>query len=282
MRDFGGKVVVITGAASGIGQALAVAMAGEGAELALVDTNGPGLQETARRVDRSSPRVTLHTVDVSDRTAMQHLADVVEHRHGGADVVINNAGVGCVATLEDTTYEDLQWVLAVDLWGVIHGVKAFLPLLRRRPAGHIVNVASLAAFAPFPTQGAYNIAKFGVDALSQTLMSELRGSSITVSCVYPGGVSTGIAQRARHGTGLDAAAFDRRALTTPTRAAQTILRGIKADKETILVGFDARLAAAARRMAPGITRHAITWGWRRITAPRQAPVSTHRQPLWPQ
>lgn len=265
MKDLSGKVVVLTGAASGIGRALAVALAGEGAQLALVDIDEPGLQETAHRVGASSPHVTVHVVDVSDRTGMEQLAAAVEEQHGGADMVINNAGVGCVATLEDTSYEDLQYVLGVDLWGVIHGVKAFLPLLRRRPTGHIVNVASLAAFAPLPTQGAYNIAKFGVDALSQTLMCELRGSAINVSCVYPGGVSSGIAERTRHGTGDDAALFDRRALTSPAQAAQAILRGVKADKETILVGLDARVASATRKVAPRLTRRAITWGWRRMT-----------------
>jgi NAD(P)-dependent dehydrogenase (short-subunit alcohol dehydrogenase family) len=124
---------------------------------------------------------STHLVDVSNQTAVEQFAAEVEGMHGGADIIINNAGVACMAAIEDATYEDFAWVLNVNLWGTIHGVKAFMPLLRRRSAGHIVNIASINAYVPFPSSGPYNISKFGVDALSQTLMQELRGSTISVS-----------------------------------------------------------------------------------------------------
>jgi NAD(P)-dependent dehydrogenase (short-subunit alcohol dehydrogenase family) len=137
--------------------------------------------------------------------------------HGGADIIINNAGVACMAAIEDATYEDFAWVLNVNLWGTIHGVKAFMPLLRRRPAGHIVNIASINAYVPFPSSGPYNISKFGADALSQTLMQELRGSTISVGCVYLGVTKTNIARHSLYATEADATDFEARAQLAPER-----------------------------------------------------------------
>ncbi|NOY55555.1 MAG: SDR family NAD(P)-dependent oxidoreductase [Actinobacteria bacterium] len=262
MKDFSGKVVALTGAASGIGRALAVRLGEEGADLALGDVDEAGLNETAKLVDRS-PKVTTHVVDVGDRHAVEAFALAVERRHGGVDVIVNNAGVGCVATVEDATYEDFDWVIGVNLWGVIHGVKAFLPLLRKRPEAHIVNVASVNSFLPFPTSGPYNISKSGVEALSETLMEELSDTNVSVSCVYPGGVKTNISRNARHTSDEENVEFERRAMATPDQAARRIIRGIKKDRKRIVVGVDAKLMVIARRLSPLGTLRLVTWGWRR-------------------
>jgi NAD(P)-dependent dehydrogenase (short-subunit alcohol dehydrogenase family) len=262
MRDLSAKVVALTGAASGIGRALAVRLADEGAELALGDVDEAGLRRTAELAGRS-PRVTTHVVNVSDRVAVERYAQAAHEQHGRVDAIINNAGVGCVATVEDATYDDFDWVLGVDLWGVIHGVKAFLPLLRKRPEAWIVNVGSVNSFLPFPTSAPYNIAKFGVEALSETLMMELSGTAIGVSCVYPGGIKTDIARRARHTTEADVAGFERRALTTADEAARLIIRGVKRGRKRIMVGPGVRLLALGRRLFPLTMLRLVTAGWRR-------------------
>lgn len=165
MQDLSGKVVALTGAASGIGRALAVGLASEGAHLALGDIDAEGLRTTAGMCGHG-PTVTTHVVDVADRSAVEAFARAVVRDHGGVDLLVNNAGIGCVATVEQSTHDDFARVLGVNLWGVIHGVQVFLPLLRQRPEAQIVNVASVNSFVPFPTSGPYNISKFGVDALS--------------------------------------------------------------------------------------------------------------------
>lgn len=147
MRHLSGKVAVITGAASGIGRALAVRLAAQGVELALADIDADGLDRAAR-VAVGSPRVTVRTVDVADRAAVELFARAVDQRHGGVDILVNNAGVGCVATVEQVSYADIEWVLGVDLWGVIHGVKVFLPLLRRRAAASRSRVCIRVGCAP--------------------------------------------------------------------------------------------------------------------------------------
>ncbi|MBN1171788.1 MAG: SDR family oxidoreductase [Micromonosporaceae bacterium] len=267
MRDYSGKVVVLTGAASGIGRALAIGLASEGAHLALCDVDAEGLRVTAGACGRS-PHVTTSVVDVADWAAVQAFAQAVERDHGGVDMLINNAGISCVATIEQTTHDDFARVLGVNLWGVIHGIQAFLPLLRQRPEGQIVNVASLNSFVPFPTSGPYNVSKFGVDALTQTLMAELSGTAITVSCVYPGGVKTNIARNARYVTDSDAAGFEHRARISSEQAARRIIRGVKRGRQRIIVGADARILAFAGRLAPQSTLRLVTWGWRRIERSR--------------
>lgn len=262
MKDLAGKVAVVTGAGSGIGRALAVRLADEGARLALVDVDADGLRRTAEAAARS-PRVTTHIVDVSDRPAVEALVADVVAEHGVVDVVVANAGVACMATVEDSSYDDFEWVLGVNLWGVIHVVKAFVPLLRSRPAAHVVTIASVAAFVPFPTGSAYSTAKWGVAGFSQTLAMELAGTNVAVSCVYPGGVRTAIARSARHATADDAREFERRAMTSPDGAARVIVRGIRRGRERILVGADARVLSFAHRVAPQGSQRLVGWVWRR-------------------
>ena len=168
----------MTGAAAGIGRALATTLAGEGCDLALSDVDEVNLEETARRVREIGRAVSTHVVDVADRDAVFRWASDVASEHGGVDVLINNAGVAVLATIEEVDYDDFEWVVGVNVWGVVHGVKAFLPLLRQRPEGHIVNISSINGMLPFPRNGPYNLSKFAVAGFTETLVQELRGTGI--------------------------------------------------------------------------------------------------------
>lgn len=258
MKRFKGRVAVITGAASGIGRALAHKLAGEGAHLALADVNEVGLSETVRGLP-SSVRATTYRVDVASREAVYDFADQVRVDHGGAHIVFNNAGVSVGQTVEDTSYEDFEWLMGINFWGVVHGTKAFLPQLRLADQGHICNISSTAGLMAFPVQSAYCASKFAVRGFTESLRQELSGSSVGVSCVHPGGVRTAIVKNARlydtqfrGGTkAADAAAmFDKMARTTPEKAAETILGGIKKGKQRILVGPDAHALDVLGRLMP--------------------------------
>jgi len=241
--------VVITGAASGIGRALALVAFKRGARVAVSDVNEAGLAETVALV-AGGTRITSHLIDVRDRQAMERYAAEVEEHHGGADVIINNAGAAARATIEHMSYEDFAFVIDVNLWGVVHGVKAFMPLLRKRPAGHIVNISSINAMVPFAKNGPYNAAKYAVLGLSETLTQELAGSSIRVTCVHPGGIRTNIARSARGVTQAEADLFARVAKTSPATAAEVILRGVERNQRQVFVGMDARLMGLAKRLLP--------------------------------
>ena len=256
MRDFRDRVVVITGAASGIGRALACALAKAGARLVLADVDGAGLAETARLA--GAVDCMTETVDVADRGAVERFAQNVRLRYGVAHVVINNAGVAVSQTLADTRYEDFQWIMGINFWGVVHGTQAFLPLLRAADEAVIVNVSSVFGLIAFPTQGAYNASKFAVRGFTEALRHECDGTRIRAVCVHPGGIRTNILKNARfysdafgqsdHARSM--AEFERLARTTPERAAQTILDGIRRKKLRILIGADAYLIDWVQRLLP--------------------------------
>ncbi len=252
MTSLKGKVVAVTGAASGIGRALAVELCARGAHVAISDLNEGGLRETAALLG-SQTKVTTHLVDVRDRQAVERYAADVEAKHGGADVIINNAGVAVRATIEDISYEDFAFVMDVNMWGVVYGTKAFLPLLRKRPEGHVVNISSINAMVPFAKNGPYNMSKYAVLGLSETLMQELRGSSVHVTCVHPGGIQTNIARSARGVSASEAAMFDRVAMTSPEKAAKVILGAVSRNKSRVYVGADAKMMATAKRLLPDWT-----------------------------
>jgi NAD(P)-dependent dehydrogenase (short-subunit alcohol dehydrogenase family) len=244
------KVVAITGAASGIGRALAQRLAAKGASLAISDVNEAGLRETAALLGAVDGNVSTHVVDVRRREAVYRYADEVERQHGGADIVINNAGLTVRASIEEISYEDFELVIAVNMWGVIYGTKAFLPLLRKRPEGHIVNISSINAMVPFIKNGPYNISKYAVLGLSETLIQELQGQPIHVTCVHPGGIRTNIVRNSKGTNEGDAVMFDKIARTTPEKAAEAIVAGIEKNKEQVFVGMDAKAMATAKRIAP--------------------------------
>jgi short-subunit dehydrogenase len=250
------KVVAVTGASSGIGRALAIELVSRGAHVALSDVNDEGLAETARLVKGAS-RVSVHRVDVRDRAAVERYAAEVEVQHGGADVIVNNAGIAVRATIEAMSLEAFQSVIDVNFWGVVYGTKAFFPLLRRRPEGHIVNISSINAMVPFAKNGPYNASKYAVLGFSETLMQELRGEPIRVTCVHPGGIRTNIARSGAGFSQRHADAFDRIAMTSARTAARAILAGVEKNRERVYVGVDAKLMAAAKRVIPNTTVRAF-------------------------
>jgi NAD(P)-dependent dehydrogenase (short-subunit alcohol dehydrogenase family) len=249
MKTLDGKVVVITGAGSGIGRALARQAAAAGAELALSDWDEVGLMETAALVQTRSGR-TLRTdkLDVTDQAAMAGYAASVRGDLGRVDAVINNAGVALHGDVEEMDYAQLRWIMDIDFWGVVHGTKEFLPHLVDSGDGHLVNISSLFGLLGMPGQSAYNAAKFAVRGFTEALRLEMLANRrpVTVSCVHPGGIRTAIARNARTTASHDQAAvahfFDSRlARTSADSAARTILDGMLAGKARILVGGDAKL-----------------------------------------
>ena len=243
-----GKVVVITGAASGIGRALALDAADRGALLALSDVDAPGLQQTADLVEElTGTRPRTDKLDVRDRTAWKEYAAAVVAELGGVNVVINNAGVALTGDVTDLDYEPIDFVMDVDFWGVVHGTKEFLPHLIASGDGHVVNISSLFGIMAVPGQSAYNAAKFGVRGFTEALRQEMRlaGHPVQVTCVHPGGIKTAIARNAQ-AVGVDqvshAQFFDQHlAKTSAEKAAQVILDAMLAGKARVLVGTDAKV-----------------------------------------
>jgi butyryl-CoA dehydrogenase len=274
VKRFDGRVAAITGAASGIGRALAVDLAGRGAHLALTDVDEAGMRVTAATCEGRGVKVTTHVVDVADRGAVFDWADVAVADHGAVHLVVNNAGVALVAPVETMAYDDLEWLMGVNFWGVVHGTKAFLPHLTAAGEGHIVNVSSVFGLISIPSQSAYNAAKFAVRGFTDALRMELEitGSPVSCTTVHPGGIKTEIARRARidpGATGLlgaraDAAGteFDRALRTTPESAARQILAAVERDRRRVLVGPDARFVDLVARLPAGLYQRALVAGAR--------------------
>ena len=247
------RVAVVTGAGSGIGQALAWRLAGHGFAVAVSDVDATGLQATVGRL-RPYGAVLDAVVDVRDRAAVLAHADAVEDRFGRVDLVVNNAGVALHAAVLEQSHEDLRWILDVDFFGVVHGTEAFLPRLVAGGRGHLVNVSSVFGLIGVPKQSAYNAAKFAVRGYTEAIQAELAlsGTAVTAHCVVPGGVRTAIARHARVGASEDAehaaAVFDRISRTSPDAAARAIIRGVRRGRARILVGADAHLIDGFQRV----------------------------------
>lgn len=250
-------VAVVTGAASGIGRALAVRLASEGAQLAICDVNEAGLNETARLAAKPGVNITTHIADVADRERVAQFVEEVIREHGRAHLVINNAGVALGGTVEQLSIEDIEWLMSINFWGVVYGTKLFLPVLRQQPRAHLVNISSVFGLIGPPGHSAYAASKFAVRGFTEVLRHELAGSSITVSCVHPGGIRTNIARNAKAGAGADESVvgkegefFDKVAKTLPETAADRIVRGVLRDEEKILIGSDAWMIDKVQRLLP--------------------------------
>ena len=255
MNSFQDKVAVITGAGSGLGRALAIQLNQAGAHLALCDLNMAGLEETRTLVTDQSLKTTLHGVDVSNREQMQLFAGEVITQHGKVDILINNAGISLTPKFfEDITEEQFEKVLSINLYGVYHGVRAFLPHLKDRPEAAIVNMPSLAGLVGLPTYSVYAMSKFAVRALSESLQSELSKTNISVTVVFPGGVKTNIIRNApdlpEDNREAAHSSFTKTALLSPNDAAQNILRAVQRRKKRIILGADAKIFFAIRSLFP--------------------------------
>ena len=265
MRPLRGAVAAITGAASGIGRALAVRLAQEGMALALADCDAQGLEDTVRQIypeaegrRESDPLVTTHVVDVASEAAVETCAEDVAARHRRVALLINNAGVALHGDFEEVSQADFEWLMGINFWGTVYGVRHFLPLLRRETQAHIVNVSSVFGLMAYPGQAAYCSSKFAVRGFTEALRHELAETAVRVSCVHPGGVRTRIAEHARLGSKArpELAAehrekFLRLAATSPEAAAARIVQGILEDEPRIRVGADAMQIDRIVRLLPG-------------------------------
>lgn len=257
MKQLIGKVAAITGAASGIGRMLALEFANEKCHLALSDIDQAGLEETKRLVGKRV-NVSTHLVDVARKDQVEAFAREAAEHHGGVDIIINNAGVSLGDFLETVPMEDFRWLMDINFWGVVYGTMAFLPYLRKRPEGHIVNISSINGIIPNPNNGPYCAAKFAVKGYTETLYQELQGSPIRVSCVHPGGIKTNIARNAKVNRTLSDISREKAVdiydkelfITTAEDAARIIVNGIKRNERRIMVGNDAKIIDLLTRFFP--------------------------------
>jgi butyryl-CoA dehydrogenase len=280
MKNFRGRVAAVTGAASGIGRALARELAARGAHLALADIDSDGLAETVMLCQgavsgSTGTKISSQRLDVADRGAVYAWADRVAADHGRVSLIVNNAGVGLGASVEAMSYEDFEWLMSINFWGVVYGTKAFLPHLKAAGEGHVVNLSSVFGLISVPGQAAYNAAKFGVRGFTDALRMELdmEGSPVSCTTVHPGGVKTSIARNARVDPSVtatlshpDAAAdeFDKLARTSPESAARQILLGVTRNRRRVLVGADATAIDLISRLPAGVSQRLVEKGATRL------------------
>jgi short-subunit dehydrogenase len=250
----------ITGAASGIGRALAIELAQRGCDLALADRDEAGLKTLAAEIGPAR-KVSVHRVDVGEADDIAQFASEAVAAHPALNIVVNNAGVALMGSFEEIDQAQMDWLFDVNFWGVVHGTRAFLSHLKTRPEAHIVNLSSIFGIIAPPGQSAYAAAKFAVRGFSESVRHELgvAGSPVKLSVVHPGGVATAIARNARTGVGVTDNArrvqsierFETAAKTTPKDAALRIIRGIERNEPRILIGNDARFIDLLQRFRPG-------------------------------
>ena len=246
MEGFAGKVAAVTGAGSGIGQALAVELGRSGASLAISDVDTEGLAKTEEQLKAIGAPVRSDRLDVTEREAFQIYADQINEHFGKVNQIYNNAGIAYTGDVDISHFKDIERVMDVDFWGVVNGTKAFLPHLVASGDGHIINVSSLFGLMAMPGQAAYNAAKFAVRGFTEALRQEmvLNREPVKVTSIHPGGIKTAIARNGLTADGVSGEAqssfFDKRlASTTPQRAAEIILDGVRKNKARVLVGQDA-------------------------------------------
>ncbi|WP_447511791.1 SDR family NAD(P)-dependent oxidoreductase [Acinetobacter geminorum] len=261
MKSFKNKVAAVTGAGSGIGQAIAIALAKRGCHLALSDISEAGLAKTVELLTPYSVKVTTQKVDVAKRDEVATWAKAVVDEHGQVNLIFNNAGVAIGSTAEGVSYEDLEWLIGINFWGVVYGTKEFLPYLKQSGDGHIINISSMFGLTAQPTQSAYNASKFAVRGFTESLRQELdlQNAGVSATCVHPGGIRTNIAKAARmnnsvQSLGMDPLksqdAFDKLLRTPADDAAQQILEAVRKDRRRLLIGADAKAVDVIQRILP--------------------------------
>lgn len=283
MKTLKGSVAVITGAGSGIGRGLAQELASQGAQLALADINNATLEETRRLL--GGVQAKTYTLDVADASAVEDFARKVEQDFGRTSVLINNAGVALYGNFADLTLQEFDWLFRINFWGVVHGCKFFLPLLKREPEAHIVNVSSVFGLIAPAGQTAYGASKFAVRGFTQALKGELDGTGVSMTCVHPGGIRTNIAANARAGVNTRPEGWTDRqerflkfARTSPEKAAQIIVRGILRNKARVLIGMDAHQFEILQRLFPVRSSPILaSWFNRAAGEPEQQPAGVKQK-----
>jgi short-subunit dehydrogenase len=262
MTAIPGAAVAVTGAASGIGRALAIELADRGADLALADRDEAGLHTVAAEIAKTGQRrISLHRVDVGDPEQVTAFAGEAIAAHPGLNIVINNAGVALLGGFHEIDQAQIEWLFNINFWGVVHSTRAFLGHLQGQPAAHIVNLSSIFGIVAPPGQTAYAAAKFAVRGFSESLRHELQmaQSPVRLSVVHPGGIKTNIVRNSRAGSGVtdnerrvqSIERFDAIARTAPKDAALRIIKGIEKNEPRILIGGDARFMDLLQRFRPG-------------------------------
>ena len=248
MEGFAGKVAVVTGAGSGIGQALALELARSGAKVAISDINTEGLAVTEEQLKAIGASVKSDRLDVTEREAFELYADAVVEHFGVVNQVYNNAGIAFAGDIEISQFKDIEKVMDVDFWGVVNGTKVFLPHLIASGDGHVINVSSVFGLFAVPGQAAYNAAKFAVRGFTEALRQEMAvaGHPVKVTTVHPGGIKTNIVRNMTTIGDVDHAqltkTFDKKlANTSPEKAAKIILDGVRKNRARVLVGPDAKV-----------------------------------------
>lgn len=274
MKDFKNKVAAITGAGSGMGRSLAVLLAARGCHVALSDINEKGLAETVKLLDGTGVKVTSQKLDVADKAAVFAWADKVAGDHGKVNLIFNNAGVALGSVVDGGGYDDFEWIMNINFWGVVHGTKAFLPYLKDSGDGHIINTSSLFGLIAVPSQSAYNASKFAVRGFTEALREELDLQKVGVSAtsVHPGGIKTNIAKAARMDQsiskiGMDAsstAKFEKLFRTTADEAAAQMIRAVEKNQRRLLIGADAKVLDLIVRLFPSGYQKLVAMGSSRM------------------
>lgn len=251
-----GSTALITGAANGIGAALAEALARQGCALALIDVDAAALAQVARHL-RACADVSEHALDLRDAQAIAALPKEILARHGRLNLLVNNAGAGMIGLFEQVTIAEMENIMAINFWAAVRLCSAFLPMLRREHAAHIVNVSSVLGLIGAPGQLPYSASKFALRGFSEALRMELAGSTVGVTTVFPGGVATGIAKRAHVAAGTDgikaqaqASRYERALRTSPRAAAAHIVKAIQKREPRVLIGADAKVVDRVQRLFP--------------------------------
>lgn len=262
MKTLKNKVAAITGAGSGIGQALAINLAQQGCHLALSDVDQQGLAETVNLLATYGVEVTYQQLDVADKEAVYAWADQVANDHGTVNMIFNNAGVALSGTVDSLSIEDYKWIMDINFWGVIYGTKAFLPHLEKSGEGHVINISSVFGLTSQPLMSGYNASKFAVRGFTESLRQDLEitGSKVSTTCIHPGGIKTNIAKSARMSdsvsdvTGIEGkdatASFEKFFLHTADSAAKAILKGVRQNARRVLIGADAKMLDGMARVLP--------------------------------
>lgn len=287
MKSFNGRVAAITGAASGMGRALALALAREGCHLALADKNGPGLLQTVAIIKASTlapVMITTQVLDVSDREAVQAWASETFVQHGQVNLIFNNAGVALSSTVEGVDYADLEWIVGINFWGVVHGTKAFLPYLKASGDGHVVNTSSVFGLFAQPGMSGYNATKFAVRGFTESLRQELdlQRCGVSATCVHPGGIRTDICRSSRidanmtgfliHSEQQARADFEKLFITDADKAAEVILQGVRHNKRRVLIGRDAYFLDLLARCLPAAYQALVVLASKRMAPKPRAQV----------